>query len=263
MQPLACKGDADSLSADSFSLTIEPSVVHSFFTISVQNPGRLDQTPRKAIESDWLYGSFAIILFMIVLLRIFYPVQISRLIRTAIFPGKGQADTRVFEFRADTFSLLFLIIYSASFSLLAISSLTGFNWMPVYHPGDLVRLFFISSAGFLLLMLFKLLIIRFTSSVFHTQKTGMVYQDHLLISAFVTSALIIPFVVMNAFSASQGFLIGAFVIMAVMTIVRLIRVFPLGFAIESFSYVHFILYFCTLEILPLLIIGKVIVDVMM
>ncbi|MFO7722487.1 MAG: DUF4271 domain-containing protein [Bacteroidales bacterium] len=223
----------------------------------------MTQNPRQAVESDWLYGSFAIILFMIVLLRIFYPLQISRLIRSAIFPGKGQADTRVFEFRTDTFSLLFLIIYSTSFGLLAVSSLAGFRWLPAFLPGDLARLFFLFSGGFLLVMLFKLLMIRFTSSVFRTQKAGLAYQDHMLISAFVTSALIIPFVVMNAFSASPGFLIGAFLIIAALAVIRLARVFPLGFTVESFSYVHFILYFCTLEILPLLFIGKIILDLMM
>jgi hypothetical protein len=261
MQPIyGVPGLHDSVPDDTLVQIAEPLATRSFFSESATGKSHRHPAPRVSVQNDWLYGSFVIILFMIVLLRIFYPMQISRLLRTAIFPGKGKSDARVFDFKADTFLLLFLAIYSASFGLLVVSFLAGFRWMPDVNPAAQSNLFFLISAGFLLFILFKLFVIWFTSSIFQTRTAGRFYQDHMLMSAFVTSALIIPLVVMNVFSASLVFLISAGVIIAFMALLRFTRILPFGFTIDSFSYIHFILYFCTLEILPLMIIGKIIFD---
>jgi hypothetical protein len=262
MQTLQAAIRRDTLISDSLALNTGPVASPRFFTSHTIDQFRPAQQLRNTNESNWLYGSFAIILLMIVLLRIFYPMQIARMLRTTVFPGKGKSDARLFEFRSDTFTLLFLMIYSTSLGLFALSALIGFKWLPASFP-DQAPVFFMISAAFLILLLYKLMVIRITSAIFQTREAGRLYQDHLLLSAFVTSALIIPLVVMNAFSASLVFLISASAIIILMSVVRVIRIATLGFAVESFRYVHFILYFCTLEILPLLLIGKLIFHYLM
>lgn len=234
-----------------------------FFTSQSMHSKDFEPVPRIKTDSDWLYGSFAMILFLIVLLRIAWPLQLKALFGAISFRFRSQPDQRVFEFKPDLFSVIFMLIYSSIYSLLLMSLLQGFNWLPALHPGDAVQIYFICALALLLLLIFKIALIAFTSRVFGLTIAGVFYQDHLLVSGFISAALMLPLVVINAFSASMVFVIMALIISIVLTIARVIRMAGVRVATDSFSYLHFILYFCTLEILPLLIIGKILVVVLM
>lgn len=218
----------------------------------------LSPSERKPIEKDWLYGVFALLLIMIVLLRILYARDINRLLRSMLFSSKSGTDNRIFDFRINLFSILFLLINSLSMGLLILSFLEGFAFLPwlSLNPASASYMFFGISGSILLLTGFKILFIRIAGSVFATGDAAMHYQDHLLATIFTSATLMIPLLVINAFSGSKFFLIASFVILLVIAAVRWVRSFSLSFNVTGYSAFHFILYFCTLEILPVLIIGK-------
>jgi hypothetical protein len=252
----------DSLPVDSIgSNAIAPPP--RFFTGHSVHPNGVEPIPRSQADSDWLYGSFALILFLIVLLRIAWPLQLKALFGAITFRFRSQPENRIFEFKPDLFSIIFMMIYSAIYSLLLMALLQGFNWLPLLHPGEAVQLFFALAFALLLLLIFKIALIAFTSRVFGLTIAGVFYQDHLLASGFISAAFMLPLVVINSFSASMVFVIMALIISIVLTVVRVFRMAGVRVATDSFSYLHFILYFCTLEILPLLIIGKILVIVLM
>lgn len=233
--------------------------VGSLFHATAYHSGSiLAPAERKPVEKDWLYGVLALLLIMIVLLRILYARDINRLLRSMLFPSKPGADSRIFDFRANLFSILFLLINSLSTALLILSFLEGFAFLPwlSLNPASASSLFFGFSGAILVLTGFKLLAIRISGTVFATGKAALYYQDQLLASIFTSATLIIPLLVINAFSGSKVFLIASLVILLVIGAVRWARSFALSFNVTGYSAFHFILYFCTLEILPVLIIGK-------
>ncbi len=219
--------------------------------------------PREHTDRDWQYGSFILILIMIVLLRVIYPNQVNNMLRSLIFPGKPSTVARVFEFRFNMYFILFFFIFSMTYGLMLYSLLERFRWGTIL-PGTMpVILFFGLSLAFALLIILKILMIRVSGRIFSTWDISIIYQDHLLISTFLSSAAIIPLIVINTFSSSNVFLFAAIAFVIVFFITRSIRIFSIGFGSATFSCLHFILYFCTLEILPMLIMGKIITILLM
>lgn len=213
---------------------------------------------RPRMDQDWLYGSFAILLLMIVVLRLTWPRHINQLLRAIIFPMKDSSEGRLFQFRFDSFSVIFMLIYGMSYSLLLLSLLKDMQWIPQLHPQESAVLFFVFIPGFIGLIGMKWLMASVSASIFGIRQQAAFYKDHLLMSGFVSAALIIPLVVINAFSSSLVFLFIALVIMTISESFRLIRSFHVATGLHGFSYVHIILYFCTLETVPLIIAGKII-----
>jgi hypothetical protein len=211
---------------------------------------------RKIQEIDWLYGSFSLILIMIVILRLLYASDVNRLLRSMIFPGKPGSDNRIFEFRMNLFTLFFVLIYCIGMGLLLIPALELFSGSSVSDLGQTTNLFFGATALMLLMLLVKIMMIRLAGAVFSTKVAALLYQDHLLLSISSTAALIIPLIVINTFSSSFVFLSVALVILAVNSLVRVYRSFLVSFQTTGYTLFHFLLYFCTLEILPLVILGK-------
>jgi len=220
-------------------------------------------TVRPHHDQDWLYGSFAILLILIVLLRLTWPRHITRLFRSTLFPSKDNPEGRIFEFKFDSFSLVFMLIYGMTYSLLLVALLKDMQWIPKLQPQESVIMFFLFSLGFIALIGFKWTMAAISSAIFGVKKQGVFYRDHLLISGFVSAALILPFVVINVFSNSLVFLFIALTIMGISESVRLIRSFAAATGIGSFSYVHIIMYFCTLETVPLMIVGKILLILQM
>lgn len=230
----------------------------SFFTDKGQQASGNNPHELPLYDNDWLYGSFAILLFLIVLLRITWPVHLNNLFRSALFPSKGKNENRLFEFRFNSFMVLFLLLYSITYSLLSLSVIVDFKLIPVIMDKEAPVLFFLFSLAFLILISFKILLSRFASWLLSSHDdAGVFYRDHLLVSGFVSSAVLTPLIVVNAFSESAVFLYVAIVLIAVAEIVRVIRSVQAALVQGTFSWFHIFLYFCTLELMPLLIIGKI------
>ncbi len=85
---------------------------------------------RQSPDKDWLYGVFALLLIMIVLLRLLYSRDINKLLRSMLFPGKPATDNRIFDFRPNLFAVFFLLIHSITIGLLVLSFVEGYGLFP-------------------------------------------------------------------------------------------------------------------------------------
>ena len=122
--------------------------------------------------------------------------------------------------------------------------------------------FFITiSALVILLYVLKILLLRLLGFVFNIQKPVNEYVSILYLSYFNTSLLFIPLVVAFALSPLKYgafYIVIAIILLAVVFIFQFVRT---GINILSnyrFSKVYLFLYFCTLEICPILILIKAI-----
>lgn len=112
-----------------------------------------------------------------------------------------------------------------------------------------------------ILYILKILILRILGFVFNVQKPINEYVSILYLSYFNSSLLFIPLVVAFALSPvkhSNFYIVIALVLVCVIFVFQFIRA---GINILShyrFSKVYLILYFCTLEICPILILIKAI-----
>lgn len=228
----------------------------SFFHSSTKATGEINMQEIKYVDKDWLYGSFAIILVIIVILKIFYSIQINSLFKSFFTQGFSKPEIRLYPFKFDMFSVLFIFLYSMAYGLMLLFSLKELTTLSFIEKNPPELLFFSFSLAFLSIILMRFVLIRLTGTVFSVFDESIIYQDQMLASAFISSAFIVPLIVVYAFSSLSVFLIFALFLMVAIIVVRLLRSINISISLESFSVFHFILYICTLEILPLLIAGK-------
>jgi hypothetical protein len=100
--------------------------------------------------------------------------------------------------------------------------------------------------------------IKFTGLVFRTkQDTSELILTNLIFNG-ATGMVIFPFVVAGFYSANLLLIKMAGVILVAGMTLRFFRSLQIGLSAQTFSVIYLFLYLCTLEILPLLIIYRLI-----
>lgn len=141
---------------------------------------------------------------------------------------------------------LTLLIYETS-EILSPGSTQGFSSLLLF-------------AGFLgiyiLVFLFKILVIWLVSILFKNPSTATEYIQTILIFNLVLGIVLLPLLLVMTFTLREVVLYISFGIALIMMGLRLIRGIAIGLSDTNFSLIHLFLYLCTLEILPLAIVAK-------
>ena len=104
----------------------------------------------------------------------------------------------------------------------------------------------------------KSLLIYTSGIIFKTAESSRFYQLNTLIFNQITGIVIFPFVIMAFYWENTTFLIIGAVIVSLLFGYRLFRGILTGLANKNYNLLYLFLYLCTLEILPLLLLLKVI-----
>jgi len=122
-----------------------------------------------------------------------------------------------------------------------------------------ITVFLSISAAVIVLYIFKIIVLRLVGFFFDVQKPVNEYIAILYLSYFNTSLLFIPLVIAFALSPAnyaKYYVIMAFLIVLIVFIFQLIRASLTVLSQNRFSKVYLFLYFCTLEICPILVLIK-------
>jgi len=135
------------------------------------------------------------------------------------------------------------------------------QYYDMYQAKDGFKFFFTISVVIIVFYALKLLILRFLGFLFNVQKPVNEYISILYLSYFNASLLFIPLVVAFALSPLKygGVYIGlAIGVLVIIFTFQLIRAGLTILSNNKFSKMHLILYFCALELCPVLILIKMI-----
>ena len=125
----------------------------------------------------------------------------------------------------------------------------GFN----FNAG-LVFLIFIT--GILLLWVSKSMLVSITGSLFRVRSFALEFNLTSVIFNIVAGIVTFPLVFTWLYLGEPILLYVVAAIIVIIYSYRFLRLFFIGLKVQSFSVVHFFLYLCTLEILPVLILIK-------
>lgn len=214
----------------------------------------------RELTPDWiLYFSIAS-LIVLAWLRLIYSKFIINIFKSAlnyqlaikVFNAPGLIQKRIFIFLN--------IFYYLTTGIFIYLALDYFRYYPFELKG-LDLLFAIT--GFLMAYsLFRYTIMKLNGYLFNRQKLFSEAIFHNFLYNKITGIIIIPFILLLAYTRGiyqdVSLSAGLFVLLAIniMRIIRLV-IFLLKSAILIF---YFILYLCTLEIIPLLVIVKLILS---
>ena len=135
------------------------------------------------------------------------------------------------------------------------------QYYDMYQAKHGFKFFFTISITIIVFYALKLLILRFIGYLFNVQKPVGEYISILYLSYFNASLLFIPLVVAFALSPLKYgvvYIALAFLLLGVIFAFQLLRAGVTILSNNKFSKMHLILYFCALEICPILILIKTI-----
>jgi len=135
------------------------------------------------------------------------------------------------------------------------------QYYELYQAREGFKFFFSISLTIIVFYALKLVILRFLGYVFNVQKPVGEYISILYLSYFNASLLFIPLVVAFALSPLKygvTYIVLAYILLIVIFTFQLLRAGISILSNNKFSKMHLFLYFCALEICPILILIKTI-----
>ncbi|PKP35296.1 MAG: hypothetical protein CVU00_02920 [Bacteroidetes bacterium HGW-Bacteroidetes-17] len=113
---------------------------------------------------------------------------------------------------------------------------------------------------FLGLFLYKVLFIQFTANIFQTEKPSYELLVNILIFNLIIGLIILPIITLFIFTQLDILLYISLGIYFIGLFLRQFRQFMVGLSRSIFSVLHLFLYLCTLELIPVVIISKIILN---
>jgi len=109
-----------------------------------------------------------------------------------------------------------------------------------------------------LFWLLKISIIRILESIFKTYHASGDYLLNLLLINAFAGLLLLPLLIFVVYMKSIYSLYICLILFSILFIFRFVRGFVIGLSYSKFSYLLLFVYLCTLEILPLIILAKLV-----
>lgn len=227
----------------------------SFFVPYKVKPVIVTPQVKPDLSYDWLTGFFLLSLVILAWVRYEGEKRITQLFR-AVFARHNMnqllRDGDVVNERI-TPSLMFIYLISSATLILTI--------IRPYHlsiPGaDTPFLQFSFIAGGVLLMwLLKLTAIKFSGKVFRTRFESDEYLITNLIYNIASGLAAFPFVFAGFYADNQLSIYVACGIFIIGILFRFVRSIFVGLSAQTFPVIYLFLYLCTLEILPFLVLYK-------
>jgi len=206
--------------------------------------------------TDWVTGIFLICLILFAWVQASYPKRFQQMFRAAIQPYYVNQLEREGNLFAERITLgLGFIFYS-------IVSVFSYQLMKEFGMTDIGLNYYLVlgllMAGFLLYDLIKNAMIYSLGVVFDTLEVARQYQLNALIFNHVMGVMLLPIVIVSFYwGRTESLVLGGLVVTLVFAY-RLFRGMLIGASNKGYGLLYLFIYLCTLEILPLLLIYKVI-----
>lgn len=245
-------GQADSLSGASDSLLYEQPITESF----LQNSDVfISEIPNATDQHIWVPYILFFLLFCVALIWYFLS---ERLASIFIYPsnvGSKRQKEKVYVSPGFLISFFLFINYMVTFSLfifLAIGYIFDESVDPYSDVPSILNISFIVFAFFL----YQLVFIRTTGFLFNTKTISKQQQSIYVNVDNLMGIILIPLLILMIYTNVKQFVFVGIFIVLMIHLFRWHRTLILGKSISGFSVFHLFMYLCTLEIIPFLILIK-------
>jgi hypothetical protein len=229
----------------------------SAFAHHLLKPIHHGSLPVSRQSTDWITLVLLICLFIFAWIQTYYSKrfgQIFRAVAQSHHVNQMEREGNLFSER---------ITLGLGFVYYAISTIFIFQFFNKYLtiPAGLNNVIF---AGIIFGSLFayqmlKSALVYILGIIFFTSESSRAFQLNTLIFNHIIGALLLPVTIMALYWDSQVFLNIGLIIISLLLLYRLYRGILTGLSNKNYNLFYLFLYLCTLEILPLLLVYKVII----
>jgi len=212
--------------------------------------------PVHNLSTDWITVLLIICLVIIAWIQNNYAKRLRQVLRSVALPYYINQLEREGNLYNERISLGLGFIFLVSTSLLAYKIFSMYQ--PFGHSMHEFYSFLIIFGGIVAFVALKGLLIKLTGIIFKTQEHAHAYRLNALIFNHTTGLFILPVLFFVFYWRAQPFIWIAICIISILLIYRFVRSIMIGISNTKFSVFYLILYLCTLEILPIVILVKLI-----
>lgn len=215
---------------------------------------------RNTAREEWLIGLLVVILSIIAYLRVSYYRRFTQLISASFDFQLSNQIVREESALTQRVSIFLTAIFWIALPIYLLQLIKYFR-VPLYFSGPYAGLlvFLILLVLVALMYGMKVSSIRLLGSIFKVEKETDAYIFNVFLYNKLSGLLLLPVVILIRFMPedfSKLFFLTGLAILGVSFFARVVRGFLIGLSKKGVSVVHLVLYFCTLEILPLLLVAK-------
>lgn len=156
--------------------------------------------------------------------------------------------------------LVLFPVYVAVLSLFIFLSLPLLNLSHEYGSRSTEYLFI--AGGVLGLWFLKVTVVKLLSALFNTREHSRELLINMYLFNIFAGMILLPFVCCMAYADNRIFFFSGLVIIILVYMMRLVRMWMIGFGLGKFSGFHLFFYLCTLEILPMIVLAKILTGIM-
>lgn len=246
------------LNINEISTFNKDSITERFLTITSQKPAVINPHPIKNQQSDWLVGILIFCFFVISYIRITRKKYVKDMLlglysrpmfRQLIREGSLYSSGLAFPM-----TLVVLLTYSVF----------TYQLINLFNPAALantiqIQLLSYFFGGILILLLTKTLFVRSAGFLFKTSELAEEYASNSYYFHIITAVSLLPFLFFSIFDKSSILIFLALIVSALLFIYSILRGILISLEMRKYSPYQNLLYLCTLEFLPILVIIKAII----
>ncbi len=224
-----------------------------FQTLSTKDKG-VNFVKRPVSSIDWITGLFILVFVLLAFVRSNFNRRFKNLVKSFFsrrLENQFLKEGNIFKERL-VFPLM--IIFLLVISLFVYQSLEFFN-IEIEKYVELHSFLFIF-ASIAVIILGRAMLRYFLGAVFKTLHKTYEQMVNIFIYDVFNSILLLPLILTAAYNPMKNVFIAGFILIAIIYLLRIIRLTLIGVKNTKFSGYYLFLYLCTAEIIPVLVIGK-------
>ncbi len=230
----------------------------SYFKPHILQPYGLDPVLNSTLVPDW----FTVVLFLVVagitVIKVFYSKIFKQLFNAFYSLAVTSQVVRDENILVQRASILLNIIFYGSAGLFLYYVSVRFNWNnPVFNEG-ILRFFFFAFVTAVFFSI-KMLLLKVLSAIFEIEKPVSIYIFSIFLTNNMLGMFLVPLIACIAYvySPYTNYVIYSSIAVILVAFGYLLyRAVAISSTLPRFSLYYLFLYFCTLEIAPLLLIIK-------
>jgi hypothetical protein len=243
---------------ESIAFPVQP-VKTSFFTSHLLKPTQVNPVSFIKLQPDWILVLFLFSFGLLAWIQVSYSRRLRQILLAPYskrFLNQLIRDGNIIKERI---SVALLIVYFIGISLLLYQTNILLIHHTIYNMSGF-RLYLLIVASLLIYWVSKILLVGFLGKIFKTYQATYEYILNIFILIIVSGVVLLPLLVLTIYLKSLFLLYICLIIFILLFLFRFIRGFIIGFSVSRFSYMLLFVYLCSLEILPVIILAKLILS---
>jgi hypothetical protein len=238
----------------------KPVFVKSIFQPHQLQPTGFQNNQVHLTQPDWVLAILVLCFILISWVQVFYHKRIHQIFRAPFSKRFINQLTRDGNLFTERIAIALGIVYILTFSLFLYEYnelITGFNF-PGVSGVTFYSLICVITIGMLSA---KVALVQLLGAIFKTRETTGNYLLNLLIFALLSGPFLLIALVFIVYLKSVILLQICLLLFSLLMVFRFLRGFFIGMALTKFSYLFLFVYLCSLEILPFLVLIKILLNI--